>query len=76
MTLSELIAMYIEDNINLQRNTTYNIYIDDNDMFFHTVGSMEYRDKKHIVSIHTMDEAPQGLEEILNMVEFQINKNK
>ena len=73
MTLSELIAMYIEDEVNLQKNMTYNIYIDDNDIFYHTVGSMKYRDKKYyIVSIHTMDEAPQGLEEILNTVEFYL----
>lgn len=65
------IVNYIENEVFLTRNMVLNIYKDGNKLH-HTVGSMEYRDKKHLITLKTMDEIPKNIKE---WVEFEsINK--
>lgn len=72
---AEDISNYIDENINLTPNSNWTIY-QTPDGLKHTKGSMEFRDKNYsqIMSFMTMDEIPETKEDLLNNVEYQMNR--
>jgi len=73
-TAKEL-ANYIDENINLTSNSNWTIYEGPNGLT-HTAGSMVYRDAEHqeVTSFMTTDEVPEGIEALIDSVEFHMNR--
>jgi len=74
-TKAKKIGNYISEKINLTPNSNWTIYEGPNGLT-HTSGSMEHRDDDYTVVLNyfTMDEVPETKKEILNTVEYFLNK--